>query len=243
MKDVNEYFKEVGRKEANEHADALEVKQALTMDREDYVAKEAESVTSALMEKYNLLLKQMQETSELLLEEMKVLPGVERKRIEEEFSKAQIKLEEAVDLEAALQESNFQAFLEITDPTREWLYGVGYNLFQEKKLVESAGVFQFLVTLSPMVRDYWVALGFVWEEEGFYDKAIEAFSFASILDPEHALSRYQSAQMYVHLRQFDDALAELKILKELIAAQNLDTFTVRYEELQRLVNSKVKGEA
>ena len=222
MEDVNEALADMGREMAEEKVDQLAVKEALPMEKEDYIEKEAEIFTSALTEKYNAVIKQMEIASAILSEELQHLPDEERKRYEGELLEATKKLEEAKDISQEIGESTFQAFLGIKDPTLVWIYNVGYKTQQENKLEEAEGIFQTLVLLSPMVRDYWMALGFVQRDREVYERAIESFSFASLLDPEHAPSRYQSAKVYLHQGEFEDALAELAVLEKIIKEQKLE---------------------
>jgi tetratricopeptide (TPR) repeat protein len=237
MKKITKCLTKVALQVAEAKADEIEVRQGLPINRDEYVKNEALAVKDEMLAGYKQLQSQMRNTSIFLQEELQKLPVVEKNRLEEELKEA-VSVLSGGDTEGVLQKESLQAFLSLSNPTLLWMYQLARECFEEEKHQEAQDIFFLLVLLNPMVRDYWMALGFAYEARCLYDNALEAFSFASLLDPEHAPSRYQSASVYLLQGEFEDALAELEVLDEIIDKQNLTFLRPQYELLLNKARNK-----
>ena len=235
MKD--EAFKEAATIIANIHADELEVKSALSMKREDHVEAESARILASLNEENEKLLLQLQASSAILVAELKLLSKIEQDAIGEEFKGAMEKLETYNGV-VPISETPLQESLGLSDKTLLWVYSVGHKHFKQGGSKEAVYIFSLLTMLNPMVYDYWMAFGFAQEGVEELEKALHAFSFASLLDPEAPSSRYKSAEVYIKLNLFDEALAELEVLEEIIVADKLDDLLPYYEELKKQASNK-----
>jgi tetratricopeptide (TPR) repeat protein len=218
MKD--EVFKEAATIIANVHADELEVKNGLAIKREDHVEAESARILASLKEENEKLLNQVKASTAILVEELRLLPAKEQASIGKEFKGAMEKLD-GYGGTIPLSETSLQESLGLSDKTLLWIYSIGHKHFQNGENEESGSIFSLLIMLNPMVYDYWMAFGFVQEALEDLEKAIHAFSFASLLDPAGPSSRYKSAEVYVKLELFEDALVELEVLEEIIVANKL----------------------
>ncbi len=231
MKKHTQRFRKVAVAVAEAKADELEVKQGLPMNREEYIKIEAKAIQESMFFEYEKLCDHMEKSSAVLEEALQKLPPVEKEKMRDDLVSAWSKLG-TIDEDSALQKDSLQAFLGLSNQVLLWIYQVAHNSFKENRHEEAQDLFFILVLLNPMVRDYWVALGYAYQARDLQERALESFSLASLLDPEHAVSRYQSAKIYLSQGEFHDALAELEVLEEIIHKQHLDFLRPHFETLQ-----------
>ena len=78
----------------------------------------------------------------------------------------------------------FKDLKDVSDDAMEAIYSVAYNLYQSGKYLEAQKVFQFLCFYDHFNRKYYLGLGACQQMLKQYDKAIEIFSFTTILDSD-----------------------------------------------------------
>ncbi len=78
----------------------------------------------------------------------------------------------------------FKDLKDMSDDAMEAIYSVAYNLYQGGKYLEAQKVFQFLCFYDHFNRKYFLGLGACQQMLKQYDKAIEIFSFTTILDSD-----------------------------------------------------------
>ena len=235
MKRTTKYFKEVSNALATAKADEVEVKNSSSINRREYIKNEATSIQKELTTEYKKLCSHIKKSSKVLEEEVQNLPKVEQERIQKEIKSALRKIENVGE---ELDEPCLQTYLGLSNETLFWIYETAYNSYQNNRHEEAQDLFFLLVLFNPMVRDYWMALGHAYNARCFYDKAQEAFSLASFLDPEYAPSRYQSAQLYLEAGAFEDALAELAVLEEILNKEEDPSLRAQFEKLRTRARNK-----
>jgi tetratricopeptide (TPR) repeat protein len=235
----NEVYKEFADVIANARAEEQEGKGNPVIDKEAHIEKESTQILDALMVENKKAVALAKESSLIMVEELKLLPLEKQKQLGQEFVSAMKNLEgyeEAVPLE----EESLKETLGLSVELLSWIYGIGHKLFKEEQYKKAEGIFSVLVLLNPMVCDYWMAIGFTHEALDCQEKALYAFSYASLLDFENPASRYKSAEVYFKLEKFEDALVELEILEEIITKQNLDNLRIELKALKNKVQVKLQ---
>ncbi len=229
---------------AEMQADELEVKHGLLVPRNQYIEEKIGSIKQELEGHYAKILRSMSSIAVILKKELELLPQIVKEHHAKELSFAMQRLivckknpEELAKEEKVLEANTWQDFFNLSDETLLWIYKIGYRYHEERKTEEARALFQLLVMLNSQVSDYWVALGFTERQLSLESVALTSFAMAIILNPENPIPRYQSAELYFHLGQFEDALLELDVLSEIIAKEKLDFLKSDVE----LLRSKVKN--
>ncbi|MES2198895.1 MAG: tetratricopeptide repeat protein [Chlamydiota bacterium] len=242
---LSDEFARIAEFLANAQADELEIKKGLMTPRSKYVEEKSASIKQEMEEQYAKMLRRMSSVGVILEQELNQLPQIEKDHHMGEISFAMKRLlqckasPDELAKETKLLEANiWQDFLAFSDETLLWIYKIGYRYSEEKKSEEAKALFQLLVMLNPQVSDYWVALGFVERQLSEETEALDAFSMASILNPENPVSRYQSAEIYLQRGELEDALVELDVLAEIIEKSKLDSLRSELEQLRSKVRSK-----
>lgn len=93
-------------------------------------------------------------------------------------------------------------------------YAAAYQLYQAGRDSEAADAFFFLAALHPSVQVYWLGLGMAEQCLSHYEKALEAYSMASLLEPQDPLPYYHSAACYHALQDSLNARKSLEMALE-----------------------------
>ena len=232
MKNQEHYIEEISRELAKVQADELETKGGLFEEKERFIERTSLSLASSMKKQLGTLSKQMEEVGEVISHELSQVAPAQRESFEADFQKVQKGIEKIEDPSCLKGEKSLKEMFDVQDETLRWLYSIGFKLFQEKCWEQSSSVFLLLTLLHPTVRDFWMALGFSLEKQQKAHEALQAFSFASVLDPKHAPARYESAKLYLHKKEAHEALEEIQILETIIQEQNLQQFRPECEKLK-----------
>lgn len=225
-------IKELSRALACARAEELEVKNGLLIPKDQYIENVMDSIEAIFTTEYEKILDQMREAYHLLQHEIQRLPLLEKDLYNKEITLAREKLRNTMDLQDLADTSYLQQFLGFSDKTLLWIYQVEFNYLEQEKFKEALAIFSLLPLLNPFICDYWIALGFAQKANTLDAEAICSFSFASILNPKNPVSRYRSAELYIKLGRFDDALVELEVLSEIIHTEKLHFLRSNLETLQ-----------
>ena len=221
----------------NELADELEVKRPLPVSRKLYVEGKTLILAKTLQEEYKKVLLQMSRVGEVLDDELTRLPEIERESYSKELSLAMEMLKSGIDSDDLEKAGSLQSLLKLRNETLLWIYRLGAQRFEEKKFDEALSFFMVLVALNSRVCDYWIALGTTQQALLLDADALISFSLAAVLDPEYAMPKCHSAEIYLRLGRFDEASLEIEALAEIIQKKNLDSLKSYLECLQnKLVN-------
>jgi type III secretion system low calcium response chaperone LcrH/SycD len=91
----------------------------------------------------------------------------------------------------------------------EAIYSVGYSLYNSGNYEKAHKVFQFLCWFAHLEAKYWLGLGAVRQQLKQYPTAIEAFSFATMLDITDPRPPMQAAECHLALGNKAEALSGL----------------------------------
>ncbi|MES2199658.1 MAG: tetratricopeptide repeat protein [Chlamydiota bacterium] len=215
-------FIELAKVIANRQADELAVKGQLTIERGLFVEQKMATIVEALNDENTKIRKSLIKANQLLMEDLELLPNVEKELRTQELSVMTDKLNQVVDPDQLVAAGSWQNFLNLSNETLLWIYNLGYRCFEEKKYKEASSLFLILTLLNPLVCDYWVALGFAQRGLLLDASALNSFVTATTLNPDNPAARYQAADIYLQLKQPTEAIEELEALLKIIEDQRLD---------------------
>lgn len=87
-----------------------------------------------------------------------------------------------------------QEAFKISNYEMELLYRDGYAYYQNGNDAEAAISFRYLVLINPWIKKYWVGLGACLQVRKKWQKAIEAYTAASLLDRTDPAPYYYASQ-------------------------------------------------
>ncbi|MES2199632.1 MAG: hypothetical protein V4489_05655 [Chlamydiota bacterium] len=238
LENTESIFSELAELVAESQADELEVKHKLPMAREEYIKQKTLSLIADLEKEHKKTLKSMEEARKILLADLENLPEVEREHHAKELLIAMDRLSRNVEMEQVTAATSWQKFLGLSNETLIWIYKLGFQFFEHKDNEKALSLFLMLAMLNPLVSDYWIALGFAQKGLSLEAAAINSFSSASFLNSDNPTPIYQSAEIYLHLGEFDKALLELEALAEIIERQKLDALKPQFELLFNKTKNK-----
>lgn len=160
---------------------------------------------------------------EILKERLATLPPVEKERIEKEIvNKANLGV---LFLEKA-KEKDVKGMIEalqapFSKETQLLLYQIADEFFQAKNYENAQAVFFLLTQIDSLSPSYFIGLALAQRNLHKIEEALYSFAAASLLDPEHPIPRYNAAELYLELKQPEDALIECNVLSEVIEKKGL----------------------
>ena len=87
----------------------------------------------------------------------------------------------------------FQQVLKISDACMNCFYKIAYYLANERKLFhEAIEILNFLLILNHTHKHYWLALGYAQKETKDYEKALESYALAFVMDLKDPLPRFHA---------------------------------------------------
>lgn len=89
------------------------------------------------------------------------------------------------------------------------LHKAAFVLYEQREYAQSAQIFTQLVLQDPFSTDYWRGLASAHQMCRTYDKALQAWSLAALLDPADASCPFHAAECLMAQGEFDEALKAL----------------------------------
>ncbi|EMF9030715.1 TPA: CesD/SycD/LcrH family type III secretion system chaperone [Vibrio parahaemolyticus] len=108
----------------------------------------------------------------------------------------------------------------VSADTIEHIYAVGYNFFQSGKIEQAAKVFQLLSMLDHYQARFFIGLGAARQELGEYLQAIDAYSYAALVDINDPRPPFHSAECHLKLEQLTEAESGFYSAKEMSAGKS-----------------------
>ncbi|EJG0660493.1 SycD/LcrH family type III secretion system chaperone VcrH [Vibrio parahaemolyticus] len=128
---------------------------------------------------------------------------------------------QAEDLLSFLEEGGTLKMLhDVSADTIEHIYAVGYNFFQSGKIEQAAKVFQLLSMLDHYQARFFIGLGAARQELGEYLQAIDAYSYAALVDINDPRPPFHSAECHLKLEQLTEAESGFYSAKEMSAGKS-----------------------
>ncbi|MEN2269112.1 SycD/LcrH family type III secretion system chaperone VcrH [Vibrio diabolicus] len=128
---------------------------------------------------------------------------------------------QAEELLSFLEEGGTLKMLhDVSQDTIEHIYAVGYNFFQSGKIEQAAKVFQLLSMLDHYQARFFIGLGAARQELGEYLQAIDAYSYAALVDVNDPRPPFHSAECHLKLEQLTEAESGFHSAKEMSAGKS-----------------------
>ncbi|TON94370.1 SycD/LcrH family type III secretion system chaperone VcrH [Vibrio parahaemolyticus] len=128
---------------------------------------------------------------------------------------------QAEELLSFLEEGGTLKMLhDVSADTIEHIYAVGYNFFQSGKIEQAAKVFQLLSMLDHYQARFFIGLGSARQELGEYLQAIDAYSYAALVDINDPRPPFHSAECHLKLEQLTEAESGFYSAKEMSAGKS-----------------------
>ncbi|EHR7161981.1 SycD/LcrH family type III secretion system chaperone VcrH [Vibrio parahaemolyticus] len=128
---------------------------------------------------------------------------------------------QAEELLSFLEEGGTLKMLhDVSADTIEHIYAVGYNFFQSGKIEQAAKVFQLLSMLDHYQERFFIGLGAARQELGEYLQAIDAYSYAALVDINDPRPPFHSAECHLKLEQLTEAESGFYSAKEMSAGKS-----------------------
>ncbi|AVF60241.1 MULTISPECIES: SycD/LcrH family type III secretion system chaperone VcrH [Vibrio] len=128
---------------------------------------------------------------------------------------------QAEELLSFLEEGGTLKMLhDVSQDTIEHIYAVGYNFFQSGKIEQAAKVFQLLSMLDHYQARFFIGLGAARQELGEYLQAIDAYSYAALVDVNDPRPPFHSAECHLKLEQLTEAESGFYSAKEMSAGKS-----------------------
>ncbi|MDW3168846.1 MULTISPECIES: SycD/LcrH family type III secretion system chaperone VcrH [unclassified Vibrio] len=128
---------------------------------------------------------------------------------------------QAEELLSFLEEGGTLKMLhDVSQDTIEHIYAVGYNFFQSGKIEQAAKVFQLLSMLDHYQARFFIGLGAARQELGEYLQAIDAYSYAALVDANDPRPPFHSAECHLKLEQLTEAESGFYSAKEMSAGKS-----------------------
>ncbi len=97
----------------------------------------------------------------------------------------------------------------LTDENMEAIYGVAYQFYNSGNFEQAVKVFQFLCYFDHLEKKFWMGLGATRQMLKKYSEAIDAYSFAALLDVNDPRPPLQAADCHMALGNRDAAISGL----------------------------------
>ncbi|EGQ9307778.1 CesD/SycD/LcrH family type III secretion system chaperone [Vibrio parahaemolyticus] len=128
---------------------------------------------------------------------------------------------QAEELLSFLEEGGTLKMLhDVSADTIEHIYAVGYNFLQSGKIEQAAKVFQLLSMLDHYQARFFIGLGAARQELGEYLQAIDAYSYAALVDINDPRPPFHSAECHLKLEQLTEAESGFYSAKEMSAGKS-----------------------
>ena len=102
----------------------------------------------------------------------------------------------------------------LSNEQMEAVYGAAYTAYNNGNYEQAQKIFQFLCQFEHLEKKYWMGLGATRQMLHQYNEAIEAYSFATLLDADDPRPPLQAADCHIALGNKEAALSGLTAAKE-----------------------------
>jgi type III secretion system low calcium response chaperone LcrH/SycD len=139
--------------------------------------------------------------------------------------------------EAILQEA-----CGLSNSSLETLYEQAYDSYTKGKGMEAARYFGLLIALNPFQQKFWMGLAASQQLEKKYDKALQAYALAALLDDRDPIPHYHAAQCYLAMGNKKDAIKALELAEAHASVHSsLAPLRNRILGLKETLYQRVKG--
>lgn len=100
-----------------------------------------------------------------------------------------------------------------TDDEIEAAYNVAYNLYQQQKYKDAEKLFTFLMMHDHTDSRFSIGLGGCYQLTGDYEKAINMYSCAALIDATNPIPAFHACECYIALKDWEGAKKSIDAIK------------------------------
>lgn len=134
--------------------------------------------------------------------------------------------------------NSLQEVLGISEKTIEFFYQEGRRCYQHAHYIDASDIFYTISLLSPGKFNVWLSLGLAEKMASHYDKALQAFAMASILDPISPFPHIQSSECYLMLMDKTHAKETLEYALKMLSENPHANFEREEIRIKNLLSEK-----
>lgn len=127
----------------------------------------------------------------------------------------------------------FQGAFNVSDQQVEAMYAWGYELQKQRRYADARLLFEYLCYLNHYDGRFWIALGYCHEQEKRYQKALQAYTMAGVLDADSPIPPLRAAECLLLMGEL--AVAEKAAVMARQLAGDEPKFAPRRERAEFLV--------
>lgn len=102
-------------------------------------------------------------------------------------------------------EQEVSPFLNVSEKGIEALYAFGYHLYENGLYQKALHFFRSLTLLSPKNAKYWKSLAATYQMLRDFDRAVEAYGVAALLEQEDPLNHWHASECFIALKKEAEA--------------------------------------
>lgn len=130
----------------------------------------------------------------------------------------------------------------LSNSSLEALYEQAYDHYTSGRGLEAARSFGLLIALNPFQQKFWMGLAASQHLEQQYEKALQAYALAALLDDQDPVPHYHAAQCYLAMGNKRDAIKALELAEAHASAHSsLASLRSRISNLKETLYERVKG--
>ena len=134
----------------------------------------------------------------------------------------------------------FQQLFGLSDQTIEYFYLSGRRYYESSRFSDAGDVFYTISFLNPFNFNVWLSLGLSEMQNHHYDKALEAFAMATLVNMTSVVPHIHSAECYIQLKNYPLAKATLELAQRTMR-EHPTKETQQFEEYINHLNFKTSN--
>lgn len=99
---------------------------------------------------------------------------------------------------------------DLSDQDKEVIYAIAHNYYTSGKYEKAIPLFQFLSLVDHVTKKWWMGLGAATQMAGEFDKAVNAYGMATLLDVDDPQPQLQAAYCLLMMKKNDEARSALE---------------------------------
>lgn len=104
----------------------------------------------------------------------------------------------------------------LTPEAIESLYSFAFGFYQNGKYEEAIRFFRFLTVADATTKKHWMGLGASYQMQQQFEKALQSYGFAGLLDPQDPQAPFHAAECLISLAELTRAAEALEAAEQLV---------------------------
>jgi len=116
------------------------------------------------------------------------------------------------------------------------LYTMGYQLYENGKYQKAADVFRVLTVLDQSERKYWLGLGASFHMQKEYDRALQSYGYAALLNENDPYAHFHAAECFLSQGKKENGYHVLEVAKS-VALLNKEKYNHLLIQIELIQNA------